>query len=115
MDTTSPSIVQALETPNKLFLSGPLGSGKTTLAVERIRALLRRERTRGDDILVIVPQRTVARPYELAFRGANAPLGPPVRITTVAGLALSSVQLYWPLVAATAGFADPSTPPPVAP
>ena len=42
------------------LLSGPFGSGKTTLAVERIRWLLRQERVRGDDILVLVPQRTLA-------------------------------------------------------
>lgn len=96
----------AVESKSKLFISGPFGSGKTTLALERIRWLLRQERTRGDDILVLVPQRTLAQPYHDALRGPDAPPGPPVRVTTLAGLARNALELYWPLVAADAGFAD---------
>jgi superfamily I DNA/RNA helicase len=100
------SILPALRATTKLYLSGPFGAGKTTLAVERIRWLLGRERTRGDEILVLVPQRTVAQPYLAALRGPDAPPGPPVQVTTVAGLARSAVELYWPLLASQAGFAD---------
>ena len=70
-----------------------------------------RERTRGDDILVLTPQRTLAEPYQQALRGADAPAGPPVRITTFAGLARQAVELYWPLLASVAGFADPKREP----
>jgi superfamily I DNA/RNA helicase len=92
---------------NRLYLTGPFGSGKTTLAVERITWLLRQERVRGDDILVLTPQRTLARPYYEALRAADVPPGPPVRVTTFAGLARAAVELYWPLLAEGAGFADP--------
>lgn len=92
---------------NRLYLTGPFGSGKTTLAVERIKWLLRQERVRGDDILVLTPQRTLARPYYEALRAADVPPGPPVRVTTFAGLARAAVELYWPLLAEKAGFADP--------
>jgi superfamily I DNA/RNA helicase len=92
---------------NKLYLAGPFGSGKTTIAVERIKWLLRQERVRGDDILVLIPQRTLARPYYEALRAADVPPGPPVRVSTFAGLARAAVELYWPLLAEKAGFADP--------
>lgn len=104
MDDT---IVTALQSTTKLFLSGPFGSGKTTLALDRIRWLLARERTRGDDILVLVPQRTLAQPYHQALRGRSSRPGSPVQITTLAGLARSAIELYWPLVAATGGFTNP--------
>lgn len=89
-----------------LYLSGPFGSGKTTAALERIRWLLAQERIRGDDILVMVPQRTLAQPYLDALRSADAPPGPPVRITTLSGLAREALELYWPLLATTGGFED---------
>lgn len=96
----------AIQSFSKLFLSGPFGSGKTTLAIERIRWLLAQERIRGDDILVIVPQRTLAQPYYDALRSPAAPPGPPVRITTLAGLARQALELYWPLLATVAEFQD---------
>ncbi len=105
------AILPAIHAKTKLALTGPYGSGKTSLAVERIRWLLRQERIRGDDILVLVPQRTLAQPYLAALRGPSAPPGPPVRITTLAGLSRQSIELYWPLLAGTAGFGDPDREP----
>lgn len=105
------SILPVIESTTKLFLSGPFGSGKTELAIRRVQWLLGRERIRGDDILVLVPQRTLAEPYYRALRRADAPGGPPVRITTLAGLARHAVELYWPLVAATGGFTHPQREP----
>lgn len=104
-------ILPATQSTTKLFVSGPFGSGKTTLAITRIQWLLRQERTRGDDIVVLVPQRTLAEPYYQALRGAQTPPGPPVVITTFAGLAQQSVERYWPLLAQTVGFADPAREP----
>lgn len=93
--------------PNTLFLSGPFGAGKTTIAIERIKHLLGQERIRGDQILVLVPQRTLGQPYIEALRHPELPAGAQVQVTTLASLARSSVALYWPLVAEAAGFADP--------
>ena len=97
------SVLQA----NTLFLSGPFGAGKTTAAIERIQWLLRQERVRGDQILVLVPQRTLGQPYQEALHRPEVPAGALVQVTTVASLARSSVALYWPLAARSAGFAEP--------
>ena len=105
------AILPLIQSKHKLFLSGPFGSGKTTLALERIRWLLRQERVRGDDILVLTPQRTVAEPYYQALRSPALPSGAPVRVTTLAGLARQSTELYWPLLATVAGFGDPKREP----
>ncbi|MFN8445774.1 MAG: hypothetical protein U0175_33600 [Caldilineaceae bacterium] len=104
-------ILPIIHSTSKLYLSGPFGSGKTTLAMERIRWLLKRERTRGDDILVLTPQRTLGRVYfETLYAGDDPPHGPPVHITTVSGLARNAVELYWPLVGSAGGFAAGSEP-----
>ncbi len=105
------SIVPGLRSLNKLFLSGPFGAGKTTLAVERMRYLLEQERIRGDEILVLVPQRTLAQPFVAALRRPDIPPGAPVAVTTLAGMARNAVELYWPLLAAASGFARPSQEP----
>ncbi len=102
----SEQILPLIHANNKLALSGPFGSGKTTLALARIRWLLAQERVRGDDILVLTPQRTIAEPYHSALRSAAIPGGAPVRVTTLAGLARHAVELYWPLLASVADFAD---------
>lgn len=96
---------------NSLFLSGPFGSGKTTAAVRRVQRLLRHERVRGDQILVLVPQRSLGQPYHEALSRSDTPPGAPVQVATVASLARASVSRYWPLVAPEAGFADPSKEP----
>lgn len=100
-----------LFTLNKLILAGPFGTGKTTLALERIQWLLRQETIRGSDILIIVPQRTLAQPYYDSLRGPDSPPGPPPRIATMSSLARSALELYWPLVAERADFDDPAKEP----
>ena len=105
------SILPAIESPNKLFLEGPFGAGKTTLAIHRLMWLLGQEKVRGAEILVLTPQRTLARPYVTALRRPGVPPGSPVQVTTVAGLARRSAELYWPLVSSGAGFANPSQEP----
>ena len=92
---------------NTLFMSGPFGAGKTSAAIERVLWLLRQERVRGDQILVLVPQRSLGQPYQEALRSSDVPAGSLVQVTTAATLARSSVALYWPLAAGAAGFADP--------
>ena len=93
-----------------LFVTGPAGSGKTTAAVERLRGLLQRG-VRADSILVLLPQRTLERPYRTALRDPALAAGAAVTVATIGGLAKRLVELFWPLVAERAGFHDPEREP----
>jgi len=93
-----------------MFLSGPAGSGKTTASVERLQTLLA-SGLPADSILVFTPQRTLQTPYEIALRTPEIGPGGQVVLATVGGLARRMVDLFWPLVAETAGFAHPDLPP----
>lgn len=93
-----------------LFVTGPAGAGKTTAAVQRLRRLLEAG-VRADSILVLLPQRTLVRPYREALRDPAVAAGAAVTVTTVGGLAKRVVELFWPLVAEEAGFAEPEREP----
>jgi hypothetical protein len=93
-----------------MFLEGPFGAGKTTFAIETLFAWLEAG-IPARHILVIVPQRTLARRYLLALRDSGrGPLGDVV-IRTLGGLAKEMATLYWPLVAKEAGFEHPEEQP----
>ena len=92
-----------------LFLSGPPGCGKTTLGVRRLQHLLA-EGVPGEQILILVPQRTLATPYYEALHAAEAPAGSMVTVATIGGLARRTLDLFWPLVAEPAGFYQPDDP-----
>ena len=100
----------ALPADARIFLEGPAGAGKTTVGVERTLRLLA-EGVSGDEILLLVPQRTLAAPYYDALRAPGVPAGGTVDILTIGGLARRTVELFWPLVAETADFARPDRPP----
>lgn len=93
-----------------LFLEGPSGAGKTSYAVEVLFDWLS-SGVPPERIVVMVPQRTLARPYQIALQDPErGPLGH-VSIRTLAGLAQDMVALYWPLIAKEAGFAYPDEEP----
>lgn len=94
----------------KLFLHGPAGAGKTTAAVQRLLHLLQRG-VPPSAILVLLPQRTLAAPYSDALRSHKPRGGLAVSVLTAGGLAQRMVDLFWPLVAEQAGFAQPDRPP----
>ena len=94
----------------KYFLSGAAGTGKTTTGVERMLYLMS-QGVRADSILLIVPQRTLATPYYEALNYPGVVAGGVVSVLTIGGLAQRMVELFWPLVAAEAGFAFPDQPP----
>jgi hypothetical protein len=99
------SIVSAPYVGNHtFFLSGPPGAGKTTLGVQRLQYLLD-QGIPAEQILILVPQRTLATPYYEALHSPHAPAGGVVDVATIGGLARRTIELFWPLVADPAGFA----------
>lgn len=109
LTTTQQAIVTA-PLNRKLFVEGAAGTGKTTAAVERLLHLLR-QGVPASDILVMAPQRGLAEPYLAAIRRGDVPPGGQVSVRTLGALALETVELFWPLVAAPAGFGQPDQPP----
>lgn len=104
------SAVVDLPLASRVFLKGPAGSGKTTAAAQRLLRLLK-EGVPGGSILVLTPQRTLAEPYQTALRRSRLRAGGLLSLQTAGGLARRMVELFWPLAAGPAGFADPDHPP----
>jgi len=102
------SLVTSSYTGNQtVFLSGPPGSGKTSLALQRLQHFLE-QGVPSEQILILVPQRTLATPYHEALQSAKAPAGTLVDVATIGGLARRTLDLFWPIVAERAGFAQPN-------
>lgn len=99
-----------LPADRRIFLEGVAGTGKTTAAVARLAHLLRTG-TPGSDILLVLPQRTLAAPYDALLRKASTPAGGEVTTVTIGGLGQRMIELYWPLIAGQAGFGRPDRPP----
>jgi hypothetical protein len=107
---TSEQLASLTALRGRVFLSGPPGTGKTTLAVERLRRLIGHGMPLTA-ILVLLPQRQLATPYLEALR--DPALGPAgqVDVITLDGLARRIIALFWPLIGERAGFGDPTRPP----
>ena len=112
MTTFTDTQNQIIETPLdlKLFVSGPYGTGKTTAGVERMRYLLA-QGVPADSILMLTPQRTMQEPFLDLLYSPERIAGGEVTSTTMGGIARRMVDLFWPLAAEAAGFAEPDQPP----
>jgi hypothetical protein len=102
-----------IESPlnSKLFVSGPMGTGKTTAAVERMRYLLA-QGVPGESILMLAAQRSVQEPYlDLLYSPERGAGGDVTSTTLGGGLARRICDLFWPVAAEAAGFAHPDQPP----
>jgi hypothetical protein len=102
--------VIGLPIDEKIFLEGPAGTGKTTVGIERMLHLMSLG-TPGSSILVLVPQRTLGTPYQNAMNTPGVVAGGMVSVLTISGLAQRMVDLFWPIVAETAGFSRPESSP----
>ncbi len=100
-------VIARLALDTSTFLEGPAGTGKTTAGAERLLTLLANG-VDGQEILVLIPQRTLAFPYYQALESPDLPNGSLPTIATLGGIARRSIELFWPLIAAQAGFQDPN-------
>jgi hypothetical protein len=107
MDLT-PQQTHILDFPRdkRVFLRGEAGTGKTTVAITRLKKMLAAG-IPAESVVVLVPQRPLAWPYTQALRKIDLPPGGRVSILTVGGLARRMDELFWPLVAESAGFIHP--------
>jgi len=104
----SPTQTRIVEHPisDSLFLEGPAGCGKTTASVERLSHLLD-SGVGGESILILIPQRTQAKPYLDRLLHPETPPGSVVTILTLGGLAKRTIENFWPFTAEQAGFSHP--------
>jgi hypothetical protein len=111
-DLTKPqkSVVESVPRGLKL-MRGPAGTGKTSAGVRRMLRLLTKDKVFANEVLVILPQRALALPYTSALESSHLEAGGRVTITTFGGVSRRVVELFFPLIAETAGFADPSANP----
>jgi hypothetical protein len=93
-----------------IFVHGPAGSGKTSAAVARLQRLIE-SGIAPEQILILVPQRTMAFPYYTALQQPGLPPGGQASVVTFGGLGQRLVELFWLQVAALAGFSFPNRPP----
>lgn len=89
-----------------VFVEGIAGVGKTTAGVRRLRHLIE-EGVPADSILIVVPQKTLAFPYQQELRNKKRKAGGQVTVHTIGSLALQMIELYWPLIGEEAAFAHP--------
>ena len=88
------------------FLTGPAGTGKTTYAAAKLREWLL-DHVPAGSILVLVPQLTLAQPYRTILGDPDLPGVGAVDILTFNGLAMKTIDLFWPLGAVSSGFGRP--------
>lgn len=99
-----------LQGNHTLFVSGPFGTGKGDALGARLRFLLENG-VPGYAILVLLPDRQAQLRYDKVLAGHDVGPYGSVDLCTYYGLASRLLRLFWPLVAAGAGFARPERPP----
>lgn len=97
--TESQLAVIELPLTEHLFLTGAPGTGKTTVGLERCARMID-AMPPGKQTLVITPIRSAKERY-LAVHGVS---GRKARVTTYNSFIQHSLNLFWPLIAAEAGF-----------
>ena len=101
--------IRDAEINSRIFLNGPAGFGKTTAAISRLEYLLD-NKISPQEILILVPQKTLALPYYRYLNSNDFPAnGEPV-ILTIGGMARRMVDLFWPMIYEIAGFSPTNQP-----
>ena len=100
------SIVESV--PNGIkFLHGACGTGKTTVGVRRMLRLLTKDKVFAHEILVVVPQAPLGQVYQDALQSEQQKAGGRVTVATWGSITRKVVELFFPLVVTSAGFAQP--------
>ncbi len=101
-----------LESPiiGKIALVGTAGTGKTTAGTLWLKKLLE-SGIPPHQILLFVPQRTLAKPYEdILWDDLDLARSLPTTVT-LGGLARRMLELFWPTISDQTGVANPNRPP----
>lgn len=109
-----PQFAQAIRGPiagnHTCFLGGPLVAGQRQVQLERLRFLLE-SGVSGYSLLVLHPDRATVRLFREQMGQLEWGPNSEVELQTYYGLAMRLIRLFWPLVAADAGFAAPEKAP----
>lgn len=89
-----------------VFLSGPASSGKTSAALKRLDRILSAD-TQSSSTLVLVPQRSLAAPYQEYLRDTILPPSKKVSIQTMSSIIRRMIALFWTLIASHKVFQHP--------
>ena len=108
----TPEQQSLLEYPihSKIFLQGMAGSGKTSAAIHWLKKLLAAG-IPANEILIFVPQRTLAIPYQESIQEDGLAAHSLVNMMTLGGLARRMVDTFWPAVSSQTGVKNPNLPP----
>lgn len=102
--------LQTITAEGTTFLLGDAGTGKTTALQHRLRALLEAGEP-AYTIMVLVAEPTHRGLFTEVLQGANIDAYGDLKVNNYLGLAREFVELFWPLVARTAGFSRAYQPP----
>ncbi|MEM6530839.1 MAG: UvrD-helicase domain-containing protein, partial [Chloroflexota bacterium] len=104
-DLTKPqkSVVESVPRGTK-HVAGPAGTGKTTIGVRRMLRLLTKDKIFANEILVLVPQRTLGLLYQSEAKAPKLDAGGRISVETMGSLSFDVVNLFFPLVADEFGF-----------
>ena len=93
---------------SSLFLHGPASSGKTSAALLRLQNILT---THSDNscksVLVLLPQKSLAKPYQELLKEFKRSQGESVSIQTMSSLVRRMINLFWPVIASHQLFKHP--------
>ncbi len=97
------SVVESVPRGVKV-VTGPAGTGKTTTGVRRMLRLLTKDKVFANEILVMVPQRALAAPYQEVVDDPSLDAGGRITIDTIGSLSRKIVDLFFPLIADDVGL-----------
>jgi len=88
----------------RYFIEGPAGCGKTSATIARLKTIL--SQYAGHQVLLFVPQRSLAKPYFDHFHQQREYSGSMPAILTFGGFARRMVELFWPVIAEATLFSN---------